>query len=162
MTGQLAQYGIVSPWAHDGAALNVGVEHRLETLDFAPDAAELSGALAGYSGALVAIDARYSVNEGFLELRAPIAQNQPGIYDFTIDSGYRYSNYTTAGATNTYKFEVQYAPLPDVRLRYSYDRVVPRRTSSSSIPHRTTDCRMRWARTLARPLTTERHTPPPA
>ena len=56
MTGQLGRYGITSPWAHDGVALNVGAEHRLETLDFAPDAAELSGALAGYTGALVAID----------------------------------------------------------------------------------------------------------
>ena len=124
MTGQLGRYGMTSPWAHDGIALNVGAEHRLETLDFAPDAAELSGALAGYTGALVAIDKSYSVNEGFLEIRAPIAQNQPGIYDLTFDSGYRYSDYSTAGVTNTYKFEVQYAPLPDVRLRYSYDRVV--------------------------------------
>ena len=124
LTGQLGRYGIMSPWAHDGIALNVGAEHRLETLDFAPDAAELSGALAGYSGALVAIDQKYSVNEGFLEMRVPIAQSQPGIYDLTVDSGYRYSNYSTAGVTNTYKFEVQYAPLPDVRLRYSYDQVV--------------------------------------
>jgi outer membrane receptor protein involved in Fe transport len=124
VTGQLGQYGIVSPWAHDGAALNLGVEHRLETLDFAPDAAELSGALAGYSGAAVAIDARYSVNEAFLELRAPIAQERTGIYDLTFDSGYRYSNYTTAGVTDTYKFELQYAPLRDARLRFSYDRVV--------------------------------------
>jgi iron complex outermembrane receptor protein len=124
MTGQLERYGITSPWARDGVALNVGAEHRLETLDFAPDAAELSGALAGYAGALVAIDEKYSVNEGFLELRVPIAQSQPGVYDLTIDSGYRYSDYTTAGVTNTYKFELQYAPLPDVRLRYSYDRVV--------------------------------------
>ena len=124
MTGQLGRYGITSPWAHDGLALNVGAEHRLETLDFAPDAAELSGALAGYTGALVAIDKSYSVNEGFLEIRAPIAQSQPGVYDLTFDSGYRYSDYSTAGVTNTYKFEVQYAPLPDVRLRYSYDRVV--------------------------------------
>ena len=123
-TGELARYGIVSPWAHDGAALNAGFEHRLETLKFAPDAAELSGALAGYSGASVAIDTKYSVNEGFLELRVPIAQGRTGIHDLTIDAGYRYSDYTTAGVTNTYKFGVQYAPLPDVRLRYSYDRVV--------------------------------------
>lgn len=124
VTSQLGTYGIVSPWANDGAALNVGVEHRLETLDFAPDAAELSGALAGYSGASVPIDDKYSVSEGFLELRVPIAQGKPGIHDLTIDTGYRYSDYTTAGVTNTYKVEVQYAPLPDVRLRYSYDRVV--------------------------------------
>jgi outer membrane receptor protein involved in Fe transport len=124
VTGELARYGIVSPWAHDGAALNAGFEHRLETLKFAPDAAELSGALAGYSGASVAIDANYRVNEGFVELRVPIAQGRRGIDDLTIDAGYRYSDYSTAGVTNTYKFGVQYAPLPDVRLRYSYDRVV--------------------------------------
>jgi outer membrane receptor protein involved in Fe transport len=124
MTGELQRYGITSPWAHDGVALNVGAERRLETLDFAPDAAELSGALAGFAGALVPIDKSYSVNEGFLEIRVPIAQSQPGIYDLTVDSGYRYSHYSTAGVTNTYKFEVQYAPLPDVRLRYSYDRVI--------------------------------------
>ena len=124
LTGQLGRFGITAPWAHDGIALNVGAEHRLETLDFAPDAAELSGALAGFSGALVAIDKRYSVNEGFLELRVPIAQGRRGIYDLTVDSGYRYSDYSTTGVTNTYKFEVQYAPLPDIRLRYSYDRVI--------------------------------------
>jgi outer membrane receptor protein involved in Fe transport len=124
LTGELVRYGIVLPWAHDGVALNLGFEHRLETLNFAPDAAELSGDLAGYAGASVAIDAKYGVNEGFLEMRVPIAQGKTGIYDLTIDSGYRYSDYTTAGVTDTYKFEVQYAPLPDVRLRYSYDRVV--------------------------------------
>jgi outer membrane receptor protein involved in Fe transport len=123
-TGQLARYGAVSPWARDGVAVNVGAEHRSETLDFAPDAAELSGALAGYSGALVAIDKRYSVDEGFLEVRIPVAQGQPGVHDLTVDSGFRYSDYSTAGATNTYKFEVQYAPLPDVRMRLSYDRVM--------------------------------------
>jgi iron complex outermembrane recepter protein len=123
-TAQLGRYGVTSPWAHDGLAVNVGVEHRAERLDFVPDAAELSGALAGFSGALVAIDKGYSVKEGFLELRAPIAQLRPGIYDLTVDSGYRYSHYSTAGVTNTFKFEVQYAPLPDIRLRYSYDRVV--------------------------------------
>ena len=124
LTGQLGRFGITAPWAHDGIALNVGAEHRLETLDFAPDAAELSGALAGFSGALVAIDKRYSVNEGFLELRVPIAQGRRGVHDLTVDSGYRYSDYSTTGVTNTYKFEVQYAPLPDIRLRYSYDRVI--------------------------------------
>jgi iron complex outermembrane receptor protein len=124
MTGQFGPYGIRVPSARDGIALNVGAEHRSETLDFAPGAAELSGALAGYGGALVAIDKAYSVHEAFLEIRAPIAQSQPGIYDLTVDSGYRYSHYSTAGVTNTFKFEVQYAPLPDVRLRYSYDRVI--------------------------------------
>jgi|SRR5579863_2495704 len=38
--------------------------------------------------------------------------------------GYRYSDYDTTGTTNTYKFEVQYAPIQDARLRFSFDRAI--------------------------------------
>lgn len=124
LTGDLSAYGIQSPWAQNALGVNVGVEHRLESLDFAPDGAELQGDLAGFSGASVAIDESYSVKEAFIEGRAPIAQNIAGIYDLNVDAGYRYSDYSTAGVTNTYKFEVQYAPTPDVRARFSFDRAV--------------------------------------
>jgi outer membrane receptor protein involved in Fe transport len=123
-TGDLGKWNIQSPWAKDGVGLNFGVDHRFESLSFSPDAAELGGNLAGFSGAVVPIANSYSVSEGFAEFRAPIIQNKPGIYDLTLDGGYRYSSYTTGVLTNTYKFEVQYAPLPDFRLRYSYDRAV--------------------------------------
>jgi len=94
-------------------------------LDFKPDNVETVGALAGFSGAVKSLDAGYDVKEGFFEVRAPIAQDLPGVRDLTVDAGYRYSGYSTsAGNTNTYKFEVQYAPIKDVRLRYSYDRAV--------------------------------------
>jgi iron complex outermembrane recepter protein len=124
VTGRLGRYGIASPWAADDVAFNAGAEHRAETLRFAPDAAERSGDLAGFAGAAVAIDKRVSVDEGFAEIRVPIAQERPLLKDLTIDAGYRYSVYSTAGATNTYKFELQLAPVADVRIRASYDRVV--------------------------------------
>jgi iron complex outermembrane receptor protein len=124
VTGQLGRYGIAAPWARDDVAFNVGVEYRTETLRFAPDAAERSGDLAGFGNAAVAIDKRVSVSEGFLELRVPVAQERPLLEDLTIDAGYRYSAYTTAGATNTYKAELQFAPLLDLRLRASFERVV--------------------------------------
>jgi len=123
-TGQLAGYGLIAPWAYDGIAVNAGAERRMESLRFAPDAAERSGDLAGFGGAAVAIDKSVSVNEGFLELRIPLAQNQPYTRDLTIGGGYRYSIYTTAGAANTYRFDLQYAPLADMRLRASYNHVV--------------------------------------
>jgi iron complex outermembrane recepter protein len=123
-TGRLGTYGLASPWAHTDFAVNLGAEHRTEALRFAPDAAELSGELAGYSGSLVAIDERYEVNEGFIEARMPILQDRPAASDLTLISGYRYSSYSTVGGASTYKFGVQYAPLPDVGFRYSYDRVV--------------------------------------
>ena len=70
------------------------------------------------------INAHDNIDEAFLELRLPIAHNMPGIYDLTMDTGYRYSKYDTTGTTNTYKFEVQYAPIQDARLRFSFDRAV--------------------------------------
>ena len=124
ITGQLDRYGIVMPWSRVGAAFNAGLEHRVETLSFSPDAAELSGDLAGYAGAAVAVDQRLSVDEGFAEVRVPVAQDQPLAKDLTVGAGYRYSRYSTAGVSNTYKLELQFAPLADVRLRASYDRAV--------------------------------------
>jgi outer membrane receptor protein involved in Fe transport len=124
LTGDLGKYGVASPLAKDGIAVNVGAEHRFEALAFAPDGAELSGDLAGFSGAAVAINKGYEVKEAFIESRAPLIQNMTGVHDLTIDAGYRYSDYSTAGETNTYKFEVQFAPTQDVRLRYSFDRAV--------------------------------------
>ena len=123
-TGELGKYGLQSPWADDGAAINFGYEHRMDSVTFSPDAAETSGDLAGFSGALVNINEHYDINEGFVELRLPIAHNQPGIHDLTADIGYRYSSYNTTGSTNTYKFELQYAPVQDARLRFSFDRAI--------------------------------------
>ncbi|MDB6090804.1 MAG: hypothetical protein JWN85_3588, partial [Gammaproteobacteria bacterium] len=123
-TGDLGQYGLKSPLASDGVGVNVGFEHRSERLDWNPDASELAGNLAGFSGAVVPIHNGYSVSEGFMEARAPIAQNLPFVKDLAFDAGYRYSHYTTAGHTNAYKFEVQYAPVEDARLRASFERAV--------------------------------------
>src|SRR5262249_39659894 len=91
-TGEIGQDGPTMPWANDSPAVNLGYEHRMDSVTFSPDGAELSGNLSGFSGALVPIDEHYDLNEAFLELRLPIAHSQPGIYDLTTDIGYRYSN----------------------------------------------------------------------
>jgi iron complex outermembrane receptor protein len=124
VTGQLGRYGFIAPWAHDGLAVNAGTGHRTETLRYATNAVELSGDLVGAGYSPAAIDKRVSVDEGFLEVRVPIAQDQPMTKDLTIAAGYRYSIYSTAGATNTYRFDLQFAPVAPMRLRASYDRAV--------------------------------------
>jgi iron complex outermembrane recepter protein len=124
LTGDLGKYGIKSPVATDGVAINAGGEHRMDSVTFSPDGAELAGDLAGFSGATVPINEHYDINEAFVELRVPIAHDLPGVYDLVADTGYRYSDYNTTGTTNTYKFEVQYAPIQDARLRFSFDRAV--------------------------------------
>ena len=124
LTGDLGKYGLQSPLAKDGLAVNFGGEHRKDTVTFSPDGAELSGSLSGFSGAVVPINEHYDINEAFFEVRVPIAHDLPGVHDLTMDTGYRYSDYNTTGTTNTYKFEVQYAPIQDARLRFSFDRAV--------------------------------------
>jgi iron complex outermembrane recepter protein len=124
VTGDLGQYGVKSPLASDGLGVNVGFEHRSDTLAWDPDEGELAGNLAGFSGAVVPIHAGYNVSEGFAEARLPIASNLPFVRDLNFDAGYRYSKYSTAGHTNAYKFEVQYAPIDDARLRASFERAI--------------------------------------
>ncbi len=124
VTGNLGAYGIQLPTADVGVGVNIGVEYRSEDLSFKPDAAELSGNLAGFAGASVAIDDGYDVKEIFTEIRVPLVQGRPGIHDLVVDGGFRYSDYSTAGSTDTYKFEMQYAPIRDLRFRGSYQHAI--------------------------------------
>lgn len=124
LTGDLGAYGVQLPTADTGVGVNVGYEYRSEDLYFKPDAAELSGNLAGFAGAAVAIDDGYDVSEIFTEVRVPLVQGRTGIYDLVFDAGYRYSDYSTTGSTDTYKFELQYAPIQDLRFRGSYQHAI--------------------------------------
>jgi len=67
-------------------------------------------------------------HEEFAELRVPLVQDKPFAKDLLFDTGFRHSDYSYAAApstiTNTYKFEVQYAPIGDYRLRLSYDKAI--------------------------------------
>ena len=122
VTGQLGEYGLKLPSASDGVAVNVGFEQRNENVYFSPDSGLASGQLSGAGSAAVGIDASQSVSEAFVEVRAPLVQDKPWAKDLVFDTAYRSSDYSVSGRVNTYKFEVQYAPTDDVRVRGSYQR----------------------------------------
>jgi iron complex outermembrane receptor protein len=124
VTGDLGRYGIKSPLANDGIGVNIGAEHRNDNLNFQPDGTELSGLLSGFGGASVAVDNSTSVKEEFIELRAPLVQKQAFVDDLVFDTGFRHSNYNLSGGVNTYKFEVQYAPVHDLRIRAGYQKAI--------------------------------------
>jgi iron complex outermembrane receptor protein len=131
LTSQLGTWGITSPFAHDGVAIDVGFEHRNDSEFFQPDNAELTGVLSGFGSAATPINESLAVTEGFTEIRAPLIQNMPFAKELLFDTAYRYSDYTSNNGTSqiefqahTYKFELQYAPIADVRLRVSYDKAI--------------------------------------
>lgn len=123
-TGDLGQYGMKLPWAAEGIAVNLGFEYRKESLKYVPDAATESGLIVGTGGAYPRIDESLSVRELSAEIRAPLASDLPGIHDLVADAGYRYSDYSVAGGVNTFKLGLQYAPVPSVRLRTSFNRAI--------------------------------------
>ncbi|WP_252181370.1 TonB-dependent siderophore receptor [Azospirillum sp. B4] len=118
INGDLEQYGIKSPWAKKGAAIALGFEHREETLLYEADAVAQQGGTMPSSGSL-------SVDEGYGELQIPLIQDKPLVQELLFNTGYRYSKYDYLdGGVSTYKFELQYAPVSDFRLRGSYNRAV--------------------------------------
>ena len=160
LTGDLGKYGWKSPWADDGIGVSFGIDNRWDHLVFAPDQAELSGDLSGFGGASVAVNNAISVQEEYFETRVPLAQKQPYAYDLSLEGGYRYSNYSTSGGVSTYKIGGEWAPIPDIRFRASYDRAIRAASILEAFSPETVTNTSVVSTTRARPLSprrTDRH-----
>jgi iron complex outermembrane receptor protein len=124
VTGNLAQYGLKTPWASEGVGVAAGFQIRRDTLTYTPDQAELSNDMSGFGGAAVAINNALGVSEGYGEMRAPIVQDVGFVHDFSLNAGYRYSSYSTGINANTFKGGGEFAPTSDIRFRGGFNRAV--------------------------------------
>jgi len=126
LSGDLGQMGITSPWASRGVGIALGAEHRRETLNFfADDIAQQGGATNA--------DGIISVTEGYGEIEIPLISDMPFVRSLTINGGLRYSSYSneqksTGFKSNfnvwTYKGELSWQPVDDLRLRASYNHAI--------------------------------------
>jgi iron complex outermembrane receptor protein len=125
-TIQLQEWGIHSPWADEGPALNVGAEYRKDSLDFRPDAAFQSGDLAGQGQPVIPFKGATAVKELFGEARVPILRHR--LFDaLVLEGGYRqswHSDGETRFATSSYKLALDLAPVRGIRFRASQQRAV--------------------------------------
>ncbi|UVO50445.1 TonB-dependent receptor [Sphingomonas sp. SUN019] len=124
-----SEYGIVSPLATEGFALNVGAEYRNSQLNFEVDSNFLSGDGAGQGGATTPVRGGFNVKEAFVEASLPLIQDRPFFHNLTVGGGYRRSAYETAGNgvsnqfdTDTWKAEATFSPVRDITARVSYSR----------------------------------------
>ncbi len=124
VNGDLTSRGVKTPWAADGLKVVFGAEYRRDTLTTQPDQELLTADLAGFGSPIVPVDAVAHVWEGFTEARMPLVRDAPGVKSLDVEAGYRYSSYSVGFNTNTYKFEVEWAPTSDVRVRGSYNQAV--------------------------------------
>ncbi|MBV9930197.1 MAG: TonB-dependent receptor [Alphaproteobacteria bacterium] len=127
ITAQLGEYGLQSPWANHGLAINVGGEYRKEKLEFSTDQAFSTGDLAGQGGATIGVNGQYHVKEAFTEVQLPLVEDRPFFQLLEVRGGYRYSKYQVAAnkfSTDTWKIEGEWAPIRDVKFRASVNRAV--------------------------------------
>lgn len=116
--------GVQSPFATEAISLAVGVEYRDEESVIEFDSAFQSGDLAGQGGASLNSAGSFDVKEIYGELKLPIWEGQPLGEELSIDLGYRYSDYSSISPTDAYKFGLNYAPVKDLKARFSYNRAV--------------------------------------
>ena len=100
----------------------VGAEYRAEYLRFNVDTGTAGGDAYGTGRALEVPRSGFNVREGYFEVRIPIVQDAPFFHDLTINGGFRYSDYSSVGGIDSYKYGLEWAPTEDFRFRGSIDR----------------------------------------
>lgn len=126
LSGDLGQMGVTLPWATRGVGIALGAEHRRETLKFSADDIAQQGGATNADGVI-------SVTEGYGEIEIPLIEDKPFFRSLTINAGVRYSAYDNKQASTgfgssynvwTYKGEVSWQPVDDLRIRASYNRAI--------------------------------------
>ena len=123
ITGDLAKWGGQLPWAENPIQVSLGVEYRQEELKLLTDHEFSTNDLYGQGAATLSVpQSGFDVKEVFTELKVPLVQNKPYFEDLSLNGGYRYSSYNISGATNTYKYGLEWQPIDDFRIRASVQR----------------------------------------
>jgi hypothetical protein len=78
-----------------------GYEHRRQEFERLSDTLYEEGLLLGQGGELSSIAGTYSVDELFMELNVPLLANRTFAHNMTLDLAYRWSDYSTSGASST-------------------------------------------------------------
>ena len=124
MTGDLGGYGMQSPWAGRGVQVAVGAEYRRDELATVTDVSFATGDGAGQGGPTIGLEGANDVYDLFVEAQIPLAEGQAWADQMSLDFAFRYSDYELGGESNSYKFGADWAPIPDVRLRASFQHAV--------------------------------------
>ena len=123
-------FGFTVPSAADAVDFAVGGEYRKYGASQFSDSLSKSGDLGGAGGAAPDINGGYDVYEAFGELVVPLVQDKPFFDELTVKGGVRYSSYKIDTATapkfaaTTYKGELSWSPVRDIKFRGGYARAV--------------------------------------
>ena len=109
----------LSLWAGP-VSLAVSLEHRKESVKGKSDAGSLvSDHLSGNSRPTIG---SYSVTEGALETLVPLAKDTSWAENLDLSAAVRFTGYSTAGYVTTWKVGSTYAPISDIKFRFTRSR----------------------------------------
>jgi outer membrane receptor protein involved in Fe transport len=94
-----------------------GVEWRHEAAQYRPDDAIARGQLVSVS---LPSSGSYSAKEIFAEMTVPLLKDQPFAKSLDLEAAFRRADYSTFGASNTYKLGASYEPVGGIRFRGMY------------------------------------------
>lgn len=127
LTGLLGEYGFKLPSAQDGVSIALGFEYRKDSLELQPDNAFSTGDLTGQGAPTLYTAGNYKVTELLGEINVPLVQ-EGFVHNLSVNGAYRYSHYSLSNGrtenTSTYKGEIDFAPIRDIRLRATYNHAV--------------------------------------
>ena len=97
----------------------VGADYRHNQFDYEPDNALIIADSIPYD-AISAASGEQNVKEAFGELFVPLFKDQPFAKDLSLDLGYRYSKYDNFSGKSTWKADLSWAPIEQLRFRGGY------------------------------------------
>ena len=118
-------FGLTSPFASHPIAFSIGGEYRDISAASQPDApSQIQGEVLGTGARTPPDSGAYDVAEGFGELVVPLIEDKPFVYKLTLEGGIRFSNYSTTGASTTWKAGGTYEPFAGFKFRGMYQKAV--------------------------------------
>ncbi|GAB2542836.1 TonB-dependent receptor domain-containing protein [Rhodanobacter koreensis] len=98
--------------------VGAGVQHRTEAGFDYTDPFATAGYSSDYS--VAPNQGSFSVNEGYVEVFAPLLKDLPGAQSLSLDVARRWSNYSNFGGTRNNSFKLAWKPIDDLMVRASY------------------------------------------
>ncbi|GGN41873.1 TonB-dependent receptor [Novosphingobium indicum] len=122
-SGDLTESGFL--WADTPIGFAVGGEYRKYTASQQSDAASATqDEVLGTGAPAPSFTGGYDVYEAYGELLVPVVEDAPGIYNLSLEAGVRYSKYSTAGSTWTWKAGGTWEVAQGYAVRGIYQRAV--------------------------------------
>lgn len=122
VSGELG--GFALPTAGKPVSAALGLEYRQEQGQVRPDSNLSNPVIPVGFGPTSPVDGEFSVKEAFAEMLVPLLADKPLAASLELQMGYRYSDYDTAGSTDTWRAGLTWSPVAALRLRGEYQRAV--------------------------------------